>query len=436
MSLNPEEVKKYEAFADPQFKTAITNAYRDKKYGLGPVLQSELSRRLNTLESEEAAEPWQLYVTMTDVLAGQFKLQSSNVMQSQSSSSSELSLIPSQSQSYQQHPRVPTQEAIAMVSAIGKLSTEFSAWIMYRNSVQSNFINNPGITDDFKKSLIRMTINENTAPYKLWSSCLQDVNSTAEECWNLFVGFYESSFNTVQHIIDEVEKLDRVNDKYDVRNLESLARVTTNISAILDKKETSATDLSNIFNALLTKLPDDEIFDLILEPPAVKVVHDRVKVLHKRAFAFQKFHGRSSNGKEKSASVYQVQSAPVVSMDNSNSGPPRTCDLCSQAGHFAANCIKPMNVDDRRSICASKNLCFRCLTPGHARFQCRKQVFCKICQRNNHATPAHDLFQRSDSSDPNQNSSQEIVQDSSSVALDPVSLYPIGIPNGSRSSRQ
>ena len=362
---------------------------------LGTDYKIELDRRLGLPTTADVAS-WSKYVNMCTIMVAKHELgepsTTSHQVEDPNTSTAPMNNL------------ISTTDALALTTAVGKLKTEFGSWIMYKASVQKNFIDNNRIEDELKKSLIRMTIQEGSQPYTLWASCIQG-RRTAAQCWTSFVGFFESQHSTVQHILDQVEKLERVEDEYDVANLEKLSLAITNILAVSEKQ--SESDITNIFNSLICKLYDHEILKFVCQKPSIENVDTRVKLLHKRAFAYHKFSSR--NKCENLKNIKQVTSIPeessteiqyssiVLMPSQSIEKSSRICDLCSESGHFASYYPKSFTVEDHRQICLNKNLCLRCFIPGHSRVQCRRQVFCKLCRDTQHCTSAHDLFFNTDS---------------------------------------
>ena len=62
--------------------------------------------------------------------------------------------------------------------------------------------------------------------------------------------FIENQYTSTQHVLAEIELLERCKSQYDTLNLEALSLVITNIVAVTEKKPPTSTDLSNIYNKL------------------------------------------------------------------------------------------------------------------------------------------------------------------------------------------
>ena len=67
------------------------------------------------------------------------------------------------------------------------------------------------------------------------------------------------------------------------------------------------------------------------------------------------------------------------------------CPACG-ANHLVAECAKfrDSSADDKRRICMSAGVCFRCIEMGHLARNCRSGVSCATCQQRHH-TWAHVL---------------------------------------------
>ena len=62
---------------------------------------------------------------------------------------------------------------------------------------------------------------------------------------------------------------------------------------------------------------------------------------------------------------------------------PRGCVYCTSTEHRAVNCTKVTDVSLRKSILASKRLCFNCTGPRRATL-CKSQTSCHTCKGKRH----------------------------------------------------
>ena len=84
--------------------------------------------------------------------------------------------------------------------------------------------------------------------------------------------------------------------------------------------------------------------------------------------------GPSSKGSEKKATA----SALHVTSDNK-------CSFCDKS-HKTEDCYQlvSLNYEDRMQKIKEARLCFRCVRPGHTKYNCRSFVTCSICGSRNH----------------------------------------------------
>ena len=62
---------------------------------------------------------------------------------------------------------------------------------------------------------------------------------------------------------------------------------------------------------------------------------------------------------------------------------PRGCVYCTSTKHRAVNCTKGTDISLRKSILASKRLCFNCTGPHRAAL-CKSQTSCHTCKGKRH----------------------------------------------------
>lgn len=87
--------------------------------------------------------------------------------------------------------------------------------------------------------------------------------------------------------------------------------------------------------------------------------------------------------KERSYHVATATTSTTTS--NTSSSLNKTCFLCKE-NHTLCHCkdFTKLQPNEREEYVKKNNLCYNCLVPGHAGYQCRLQVSCRICRRRHH----------------------------------------------------
>ncbi|XP_059051290.1 uncharacterized protein LOC131846089 [Achroia grisella] len=71
---------------------------------------------------------------------------------------------------------------------------------------------------------------------------------------------------------------------------------------------------------------------------------------------------------------------------HASSAPVKICKMCNGT-HTLTNCeeFKTLQPNERSEFVKKNNLCFNCLVPGHSSWNCRLQMFCRVCKRRHHS---------------------------------------------------